>query len=86
MMLGSRLAAGHHSGSFDIDEKCMEIGAEVLSRAIRIEIEEKRDKKADSQFTKTGLPTNVNASEISFFIVSYLNQRLTIRDTFLIIP
>ena len=46
MMLGSRLAAGHHSGSFDIDEKCMEIGAEVLSRAIRMRLEEETRQKS----------------------------------------
>lgn len=34
MMLGSRLAAGHHSGSFDIDEAAMEIGAGVIGKAI----------------------------------------------------
>lgn len=34
MMLGSRLAAGHHSGSFDIDEAAMEIGVEVLGKAV----------------------------------------------------
>ena len=46
MMLGSRLAAGHHSGSFDIDEKCMEIGAEVLSRAKRMRVEEETRQKS----------------------------------------
>lgn len=38
MMLGSRLAAGHHSGSFDIDEGCLAIGADVLSRAMKMRL------------------------------------------------
>lgn len=45
IMLGSRLASGHHSGSFDVDESCMEIGAEVLGKAMIQRLNNSTDEK-----------------------------------------